>query len=157
MTRTLFAAAVAFVAIAGVHENIARAELSKGVISAFRGQFVVSEGDLPEGKNDKETIAKIKAAKLSAVTGQPNEEVTVWNFHYTAFLSKTGNTELKLNFLIGNELKADKRLTGVDPKSPVLIGDITIDEDEGLLKGKTYTVNLLAGNTKVASTTLTMK
>ena len=156
MTRHIFAVAVAFAVIAGTYDH-ASAELSKSVIGAFRGQFVASEGELPEGKNDKETIAKIKAAKLSAVTGRANDEVTVWNFHYTAFLSKTGNVALKMNFMIGKELKADKQLTGIDPKSPVLIGDITIDEDEGLLKGKTYTVNLMAGRTKVATTTLVMK
>jgi hypothetical protein len=36
-------------------------------------------------------------------------------------------------------------------------GDIAIDEDEGLTKGKTYTVVLLAGEAVVAKTTLTMK
>jgi hypothetical protein len=39
----------------------------------------------------------------------------------------------------------------------VLSGDISIDEDEGLTKGKTYTVEILNGSSVVAKTTLTMK
>ena len=48
--------------------------------------------------------------------------------------------------------------TRLDPKSPLLLGDISIDEDEGLAKGKTYTVNLVDSGDHVVSTTkLTMK
>ena len=90
---------------------------------------------MPEGKNDKETIAKIKAAKLSALDGEVRDEVAYWSFHYTAFLSKTGSSRLKLEFYKGKQLAADKTLDGVDPKSSVLSGDISINEDEGLAKG----------------------
>ena len=159
MTRMMFSAAVAFVLVAGVEQRIASADMSKGVIGAFRGQLVVSKDELPEGKNDKETIAKIKAAKLAAVEGAAkDEDVTYWNFHYTAFLTKTGNSKLKLEFYSGKQLSADKTLDGIDPKSSVLTGDISIDEDEGLAKGKTYTVKLVgAGDAAVATATLTMK
>ena len=51
-----------------------------------------------------------------------------------------------------------KTLDGIDPKSSVLSGDISINEDEGLAKGKTYTVKLVnAADQTVASTPLTMK
>ena len=33
---------------------------------------------------------------------------------------------------------ADKRIDGVEPKTPVLSGEISIDEDEGLSKGRPY-------------------
>jgi hypothetical protein len=67
-------------------------------------------------------------------------------------------TKLKMEFMNGSKLAADKQLDGVDPKSAVLLGDITIDEDEGLAKGKTYTINLVNDhNQVVSSTTLTMK
>jgi hypothetical protein len=40
----------------------------------------------------------------------------------------------------------------------VLSGDISINEDEGLSKGKTYTIKLVTDkNAVVASTQLTMK
>lgn len=135
----------------------ALADMSKPVIGAFRGQLVVSSGELPTGKNDKDTIAKIKAAKLTSVTGEVNEDVTYWHFHYTAFLSKTGAAKLKMEFYSGKNLAADKHLDGIDPKSAVLTGDITINEDEGLAKGKTYTVKLVSGSSVVSQTQLTFK
>lgn len=158
MNRTLIASAFAFVVLAGVEHRTADADMSKGVIGAFKSQLVISQDELPEGKNDKETIAKIKAAKLSALTGEAKEDVTYWHFHYTAFLSKTGNAKLKLEFYNGKQLSADQTLDGIDPKSSVLTGDISINEDEGLAKGKTYTIKLVgAGDATVSSTTLTMK
>lgn len=157
MSRNLMSAAViALAVIAG--RGTASADMSKGVINAFRGQLIISAQELPEGKNDKETIAKIKAAKLSALTGEAQEDVQYWNFHYTAFLSKTGNSKLKMEFYNGKQLAADKTLDGIDPKSAVLTGDISINEDEGLAKGKTYTVKLVTANdAAVSTTTLTMK
>jgi hypothetical protein len=131
--------------------------MSNTVISAFRGQLVISKDELPEGKNDKETINKIKGAQLHELQGEPHGDVSAWNFHYTAFLSKTGATKLKMEFMKDGKLSADKMLDSVDPKNSVLSGDITIDEDEGVAKGKTYTVELAQGNTVVAKTTVTLK
>jgi hypothetical protein len=67
---------------------------------------------------------------------------------------------LKLEFYTDDKDKryvADKQLDGVDPKSAVLTGDISINEDEGLAKGKSYVVKLTAGKAIVATTTLKMK
>lgn len=133
------------------------ADVSKPVISAFKGQFIVTNEDLPTGKNDKDTIAKIKKAQLKEITGAASDDVTSWNFHYTAFLSKSGAKNLKMQFLKGDKLAADKQLDGIDPKSLVLSGDITINEDEGLAKGNTYTIRLLSGSSVVAKTSLIMK
>ena len=138
--------------------NVAFADLSRGVISAFKGQLVISKADLPEGKNDKDTIGKIKAAKLSEVTGTMQEDVAYWNFHYTAFLNKAGSTTLKMEFYAdGKRFVADKTLDGVDPKSSVLTGDISINEDEGLAKGKAYVIKVMAGKSQVATANLLMK
>jgi hypothetical protein len=133
--------------------------LSNSVISAFRGQLVISNGDLPEGKNDRDTISKIKVANQKELTGEQKGDVTSWYFHYTAFLTRGGSTTLKMEFLKdGKALSADKQLDSIDPKSSVLTGDINIDEDEGVTKGKTYTVELVtAGDQVVAKTTLTLK
>ena len=158
MSRNMMSAAVIALAVIAAHGS-ATADISKSVINAFRGQLVISSQELPEGKNDKETIAKIKAAKLSALTGEAQEDVTYWNFHYTAFLSKMGNSTLKMEFYRdGKQFVADKTLDGVDPKSAVLTGDISINEDEGLAKGKAYVIKLVAGkNTVVATANLLMK
>jgi hypothetical protein len=156
MSKRVMSAAVFAVAVAAAAQP-AFADVSRNVISAFRGQLVVTKDDLPEGKNDKDTISKIKAAQLKSLEGTPKGDVTGWNFHYTAFLTKTGANHLKVEFLNGNKLSADQTLDGVDPKSSVLSGDISIDEDEGLAKGKTYTIEVLNGSSVVAKTTLTMK
>jgi hypothetical protein len=136
----------------------ASAEVTRGVIAAFRGQLVITKDELPEGKNDKDTIQKIRAAQLKELTGTTNADVTYWHFHYTAFLSRTGNTKLRMEFLKEGQLSADQGLDGVDPKTPVLVGDISINEDEGLSKGKTYNVQFVTDKHQVvAKTKLTMK
>lgn len=136
------------------------ADMSKGVIGAFRGQLVISKGDLPEGKNDKDTIAKIKASKVTVLEGETRDDVTYWRFSYAAFLSKTGAAKLKMEFYKdnGKQLSADKTLDGIDPKSSLLTGEISINEDEGLAKGKTYTIKLVTERDAVVATaTLLMK
>ena len=156
MSRQLMSAAVFAVAVVASSQP-ALADMSRPVIAAFKGQFVVSTDELPTGKNDKDTIAKIKKAQLKELTGQPGEENVTWNFHYTAFLTKTGAKNLKMHFMKGKQLAADKQLDGIDPKSAVLSGDITIDENEGLAKGNTYQIELLSGSSVVSKTTLIMK
>jgi hypothetical protein len=158
MTTARKMISIAVVLAALVIGGTANAEMSRGVITAFKGQLVISKTDLPEGKNDKDTISKIKAAKVTEITGEAQEDVTYWNFHYTAFLSKAGSPTLKLEFYKdGKQFVADKTLDGVDPKSSVLSGDISINEDEGLTKGKAYVVKLVAGKNTVATANLLMK
>ena len=148
--------ALAVVLVAG---SVAVADMSKPVITAFKGQLVVTKGELPEGKNDKETIAKIKGERLKEISGQKNEDVTSWFFHYTAFLNKPGASRLKMEFYVdGKKFVADKRLDGIDPKSGVLSGDISISEDEGLISGKGYVIKLVNDKDQVvAQTPLLMK
>jgi hypothetical protein len=153
MSRRFIPAAV----IAGALAASTAYAMSNSVINAFRGQLVLSKDELPEGKNDKDTINKIKGAQLKELSGEARGDVTAWTFHYTAFLAKTGATHLKMEFLKEGKLSADKQLDGVDPKNSVLAGDITIDEDEGVAKGKTYQIELAQGNTVVAKTTVTLK
>ncbi|HWO22914.1 MAG TPA: hypothetical protein VNO30_29340 [Kofleriaceae bacterium] len=158
MTRRHLLNAVLVAAVAVLAGGVASADVSRGVIAAFRGQLVVTKGELPEGKSDKDTIAKIKAAKLTELQSRDNGEVKVWTFNYAAFPSKTGASSLKLEFwLDGKKYAADKSLSGVDPKSAMLTGEITIDEDENISPGKSYVLKLVAGNTAVATTTLVMK
>ncbi len=153
MSRRFISAAV----IAGALVASTVYAMSNSVISAFRGQLVISKDELPEGKNDKDTINKIKGAQLKELQGEPHGDVSAWNFHYTAFLTKTGSTHLKMNFLKDGRLSADKQLDGIDAKNSVIAGDINIDEDEGVAKGKTYQIELSAGSTVVAKTTVTLK
>lgn len=159
MSTRLTSAAI--VAIALGWGGIASAELSPAVITAFRGDLVVTKGELPEGKSEKDTIAKIKTERLKELQGDTRDDVTYWHFHYTAFLSKPGASSLKMEFYTADKDKkfvADNRLDGVDPKSTVLSGDISINEDEGLSKGKTYLIKLVNDkDAVVAQSTLVMK
>ena len=63
MIRHYTSAAVVAIAFMAGSAASAQADVSKGVISAFRGQLVVTKDELPTGKNDKDTIAQIKAAR----------------------------------------------------------------------------------------------
>jgi hypothetical protein len=153
--------AVVLVAAAVGWGGIASADMSRNVIAAFRGELVVSKGELPEGKTEKDPIAKIKTERLKELTGEAKDDVVYWHFHYTAFLSKPGSSLLKMEFYTNDKDKkfvADNRLDGVDPKSTVLSGDISINEDEGLSKGKAYIIKLVTDkDVVVASTPLVMK
>jgi hypothetical protein len=137
----------------------ASAEVTKPGISPFRGKLVVTKGDLPEGKTDRDTIKKIRADEVKELVGETRDEVTYWTFHYTAFLSRTGATALKMEFLRdGKQYSADKRLDGVDPKISVITGEIAISEDDGLAKGKSYVIKLVNSKDQVvAQTKLLMK
>jgi len=138
--------------------GVAAADVSRGVITALKGELVITKGDLPEGKNDKETIAKIKAERLKELTGEAKGDVTGWFFHYTAFLTKTGASELTMEFWKDKKLAANKRINNINPKDPVLSSDISMDEDEGLNKGTAYVVKLVTEkNVVVAQTPLVMK
>ena len=159
MSSRWLSTAVLVLAVAGW--RVASADVSRTVMAAFKGELVITKGDLPEGKSDKETIAKIKGERLKELTGEAKNDVTGWYFHYTAFLSKTGATQLKMEFYTNDKDKkfvADKRIDGVDPKTPALSGEISIDEDEGLSKGKPYIIKLVTDkDVVVASTPLVMK
>jgi hypothetical protein len=158
MTRRHLLNAIVVAAIAVLAGGVASAEISKGVIAGLKGQLIVTKGELPEGKNDKETITKIKAASLKELKGETNGDVKQWTFNYAAFLSKTGASSLKLEFWRdGKQYAADKSLSGVDPKSALLTGEITIDTDENIDEGKSYVLKLVAGNATVATATLIMK
>jgi len=158
MIRYLMCALVVSLVASG---TTARADgiASRAVINAFKGKLVISKDELEEGKNDKDTINKIKSESLKELVGTQGDEVTSWTFHYTAFLKRTGATKLKMEFYRdGKQSSADKRLDGIDPKSPVLTGQISINEDEGLAKGKTYVIKLATDkDVVVAQTTLVMK
>jgi hypothetical protein len=139
---------------------VARADMSGTVISAFRGQLVVSKNELPSGKDARETIKKIGAAAVKDLEGVRSGETVTWHFHYAAFLDKPGASTLKLEFVTTDDkhqLVADKHLEGADPKSDVIIGDITIDEDDGLSAGTTYSVELTSGDTELCKTVITFK
>ena len=103
--------------------------------------------------------AAIKTERLKELSGEARDDVTYWHFHYTAFLTKTGATQLKMEFYTSDKkFVANMGLDGVDPKTPVLSGEISINEDDGLSKGKPYIIKLVTDrDVVVASTPLVMK
>ncbi len=144
-TRRLFVlATLAAAVMLGTGASPADADLSKKVIGAFKGKILLTTAPLESVGDDKSTIAHFKKVALTSLKGEQNtNDVQEWTFNYTAFMTKGGATSLKLEFY--NEqggYAADQTLTGVDPRMTVLEGDITINEDDGLTKGKKYTVKL---------------
>ena len=141
--RTFLALPFAAALVLGLGAAPAHADLSKKVIAAFKGKILVSDGPLEPAGDDKATIAAFKKKSLTEVAGSPNgDEVQQWTFVYTAFLKSSGATSLKLEFYDGTKYVADQALSGVDPKLTVLNGDVSLSEDDGLTKGKRYTLKL---------------
>lgn len=154
--------ALSIALVLGLAAGPAHADLSKKVIAAFKGKILVTDQPLASAGDDKATIAHFKKKALTAVTGAMNgNDVQEWTFYYTAFLSKGGMSTLKLEFYDGDRYAADQTLTGVDPKGQVIEGDITINEDDGLSKGKKYTLKMVGvvkgKEVTVATTTVTMQ
>ena len=142
--RLILAGSLAAAIVLGLAARPADADLSKKVIAAFKGQIVVTRGKVETVGADKETIAHIKKNALTTVKGEPNgNDVQEWTFMYTAFLKTGGPSTLKLEFYNDQgQYVADQTLTDVDPRMTVLEGDISINEDDGLAKGKKYTLKL---------------
>jgi hypothetical protein len=141
MRGRLSAALLIVLALAGA----ARAELSDAVVAAYKGKIIVSRAAVPEGENDKDTIAKLKAAQLAELAGKAGDEGQVWRFHYTAFLKKTGNVGLRLRFVSGEKdgrLAAEVPISIPDVEDPVLSGDMSVSESQGLSRGKAYLLQL---------------
>lgn len=135
----------------------ALADWDKNVVAAFNGQVVVSRSELTPAGNDKATISKIKSARLTEVSGQAQGGGTAWRFHYTAFLSATGARRMVMRFTDGAHKAAERSIEGADPKAKVVSGEISISTDDGLVRGKSYKVELMDGASVRASTTLLMK
>src|SRR6185295_8507811 len=66
------------VAAAAAWGGVASADMSRNVLAAFKGELVITKGELPEGKSDKDTIAKIKGERLKELTGEAKNDVTGW-------------------------------------------------------------------------------
>lgn len=141
--------------------SVAHADFSRKVTATFKNQIVLSTAELPSGKTDKETIDGIKKSRLAQVPGHDAGEGKAWSFHYTAFLGKGAAPTLMVKFYTADKAAsyvADLTLSGVDPKSTVLSGDLTISEDEGLTRGKPYIMKIvLANDTVLAQTAVTMQ
>ncbi len=126
------------------------------VAKAFKGQIIVSRGPLKGGDSDAATIAAYKAQRLEKVDGEDNgDDVMQWSFHYTGFLKKKGFSQLSLQFYVGDDYKADQRLSGIDTALTILESDVTLTEDDGLSKNKDYTLKLvgLKGNSETVLAT----
>ena len=142
--RSFIVGSLAAAVALGIAVRPADADLSRKVISAFKGQLLVTDGKLEAAGTDKETIAQFKKSALTTLKGVANgNDVQEWTFMYTAFMKSTAPSTLKIEFYNADGgYVADQTLTDVDPKMTVLEGEITINEDDGLAKGRKYTLKL---------------
>jgi hypothetical protein len=135
---------------------VVRAELSDPVIAAFRGKIILSRGPIPEGTSAKETIARLKAAQLRELTGATSPDGAVWRFHYTAFPGKPIDGGLKVRYISGEKdhrFAAESMVLVIDPKSGVLSGDLTINENQGLERGKAYVIQFVNDKDEIVAKT----
>jgi hypothetical protein len=125
---------------------VAHAAFSEAVVAAFRGKIILTRAAVPAGASDKETIAKLKASQLAELVGAASDDGQVWRFHYAAFPKKTGNVSLKVRYVSGEQDRrtvAESAIPIPDVDSPVLAGDLTISERQGLERGKAYVLQLV--------------
>src|SRR4051812_27522355 len=145
MSRCVRSAALTAV-VAALVASTAQAEPSDAVVAALRGKLIISRGPVAEGASDKETIAKLKAAQLAELAGKSTDEGESWRFHYTAFLKKTGNVGLRVRFISGEKdgrVATEVPIPIPDVESPVLTGDLSVSESQGLSRGKAYILQLV--------------
>jgi hypothetical protein len=140
----LLCVAVAIVIVAAA--AAAAPKVSEAVVAAFRGKIVLTRDAVVAGTSDKETIAKLRAAQLTEVVGLPTDDGQTWRFHYAAFLKKTGNLGLKLRYVSGEQDRrqaAESAIPILDVESPVLTGELSVSESQGLVRGKVYLLQLV--------------
>jgi hypothetical protein len=147
-------AAVLVVAAYLAAAAVAHAALSDAVVAAFRGKIVLSRGPIPEGASDKETIAKLKAAQLRELGSTTGPDGAVWRFHYTAFPKKLGDGGLKVQYISGEKdqrFAAESTIPVIDPQSGVLSGDLSMNENQGLSRGKAYVIQFVNDKDEVVA------
>jgi hypothetical protein len=138
-----FVPAAALAAVVLLAGALAHAGVSKKVQAKFRGQILVTTEELPdtEGMSDVEAAQVLKKLDQSKIVGSDGGEVKSWTFYYTAFLKQpAGTKDLSLDFHKTDKDKtyaANSRLT-VDPGLTIIMGRLTIDENEGPNPGTTY-------------------
>jgi hypothetical protein len=144
----------------------AHADVSKKVQKAFRGDILITQGPLPEvAGDDAEVISAYKKARAKSLKHTESDGVAEWSFDYTAFLKKQPKiTSLSVDFYTADKDKlyvANKGLMGIDPNLPILSGTLTINEDDGLNRGRTYLVKITGKvrgrDVTFAETKVTMK
>jgi len=142
----------------------ARADLPKKVQAKFKGQIIITDEPLPEVGDAKEGVGIIKKLDKSSLKGDEEDGVMSWTFYYTAFLKKAPKGgELSLDFHTAdkeNLYVANKRLQ-IKGTLTIIEGRITITEDDGPSRNKTYNLILRAKEggkeIEVAKTKLNLK
>jgi hypothetical protein len=125
----------------------ARADIPKKVQAKFRGQILITDEPLPEEVETKEGVKLYKKLDKKALKGEDVDGVMSWTFFYTAFLKKPPKTsDLTLDFHTADKEKlyvANKRLQ-VNGNITIISGKITITEDDGPNRNRTYHLILRA-------------
>jgi len=164
--RRLSVLASAFAAAAVVlAASSANADIDKKALKQLRGTILVSADELPPIDGAGVTVQSLKKAHQTTQKSVMSGDIATWKFYFVAFLKKKpGVTQLSFDFYTTDKRKlfvANKRLTGIDRSLTLLSSMIEITEDDGLTRGKTYTVKLTATKGKrevvLATTKLSMQ
>jgi hypothetical protein len=125
----------------------AGADIPKKVQAKFKGQILITDEDLPEGLELADAVKAYKKLDKSTVKGEDVDGVRSWQFNYTAFLKSAPKAkELTLDFHTADKENlyiANKRLE-LSGTVTIVSGRLSISEDDGPSKGKTYHLILRA-------------
>ena len=126
----------------------AHADVSEKVQKSFRGQILITDGALPGASaTDAATISKYKQVKLGQLKHVSEEDgVATWHIDYTAFLKKAPKVrQLSFDFYTDDKEKlfvANKGLMGIDPLLKIVRGNLSINEDDGVNRNRSYIIKL---------------
>lgn len=132
----------------------ARADIPKKIQKKFRGQILITDAPLPEEVSAKDGVKIYKKLAKTSLKGEDLDGVMSWTFFYTAFLKKAPKTgDLTLDFHTADKEKlyvANKRLQ-INGNVTIISGKITITEDDGPNRNRTYHLILRAkkGNKEI--------
>jgi hypothetical protein len=125
----------------------AAAEPSAAVQKKLKGKmYLAEESFVLDGDDDAEVIKNIQKQSKASLAHRAEGENAIWHVAFVAFLGKKpGVTQVSVDFYDGkNTYVANKRMSGVSADIPVLASEFDISEDDGLTRGKPYTVKLSA-------------
>ncbi len=144
--KTLGIAVLAFCFAFGLG-NV-QADVPEAVQKSFDGRILITDQPLPKrGGSESRIISSFERAHIAELSGTESDEgIAAWEFYFTAFLKRAPkNSALSLDFYTDDADRlfvAQKRFLGVDPVLRIVASHVNIDENDGLLRGRSYLVKL---------------
>lgn len=141
---------VAFVALAALSLVVAslgaaHAKASK-LLAKYRGQLILAAESFQVSDDDDAMLTQVKGKAKTELAGKDGggDEGMVWDFAFLGVLkAKPGATKATLAFIDAKSgTQATYKELSCAADQEIIAADLTISENDGLTKGKTYDIVL---------------